>query len=124
MTDTVAHRRDRHGISHSALLEVVTAAAMQKILEAEKGDVILPDETQLEEETTLVYDNIDRLEETLSGKGTSHRVNGIAVQRGFISTSGKKKEPQYQRTNAEVFRWKIRALPHTMLEQSGLYHHT
>jgi len=24
--------------------------------------------------------NIDRLEETLTGKGTSHRVNGIAVQ--------------------------------------------
>ena len=43
-----------HGISHSALLEVVTAAAMQKILDAEQGDVVLPDETQLDEETTLV----------------------------------------------------------------------
>ena len=32
----------------------------------------------------LVYDNIDRIEETLSGKDTTHRVNGIAVQRGFI----------------------------------------
>ncbi|CAH3137149.1 unnamed protein product, partial [Porites lobata] len=30
--------------------------------------------------TTLAWDNIDRLEETLSGEGTSHRVNGIAVQ--------------------------------------------
>ena len=30
--------------------------------------------------TTLAFDNIDRLEETLSGSGTSHRVNGIAVQ--------------------------------------------
>ncbi|KAG0723975.1 hypothetical protein GWK47_041585 [Chionoecetes opilio] len=29
---------------------------------------------------TLAWDNIDRLEETLSGAGTSHRVNGIAVQ--------------------------------------------
>ena len=28
----------------------------------------------------LVWDNIDRLEETLSGKGTSHSVSGIAVQ--------------------------------------------
>ena len=28
----------------------------------------------------LVWDNIDRLEETLSGKGTSHRVSGIPVQ--------------------------------------------
>ena len=30
--------------------------------------------------TTLVWDNIYRLEETLSGGGTSHRVNGIAIQ--------------------------------------------
>ena len=30
--------------------------------------------------TNLAWDNKDRIEETLSGKGTSHRVNGIAVQ--------------------------------------------
>ena len=28
----------------------------------------------------LVFDKIDRLEETLSGEGTSHRVNGILIQ--------------------------------------------
>ena len=27
-----------------------------------------------------MWDNIDRLEETITGKDTSHRVNGIAVQ--------------------------------------------
>ena len=80
-----------HGISHSALLEVITAAAMQKILDTALNDVVLPDETQLAEPTTLVYDNIDRLEETLSGEGTSHRVNGIAVQRGFIGPLPMKK---------------------------------
>ena len=31
-----------------------------------------------------MWDNIDRLEETLSGAGTSHRVNGIAIQPEFI----------------------------------------
>ena len=31
-------------------------------------------------DTTLAFDNIDRLEKTLSGSATSHRVNGIAVQ--------------------------------------------
>ena len=31
-----------------------------------------------------MYDNIDRLEETLSGGGTTHRVNGIAIQKAFI----------------------------------------
>lgn len=30
--------------------------------------------------TNLAWDNIDCLEETLAGKVTSHRVNGIAVQ--------------------------------------------
>jgi len=30
--------------------------------------------------TNLAWDNIDRLEEILTGKGTSHQVNGIAVQ--------------------------------------------
>ena len=34
----------------------------------------------------LVYHNIDRLEEILSGSGTRHRVNGIAVQIGFIGS--------------------------------------
>ena len=34
--------------------------------------------------TTLAWDNIDRLEETTSGEGTSHRVNGIAVQPRII----------------------------------------
>ena len=28
----------------------------------------------------LTWDNIDRLEETIGGQGTSHRVNGIAIQ--------------------------------------------
>ena len=30
--------------------------------------------------TNLAWDNIDRLEKTLTGKGTSHHVNGIVVQ--------------------------------------------
>jgi len=31
-----------------------------------------------------VYDNIDFLEKTLPGGGTTHRVNGIAIQKAFI----------------------------------------
>ena len=30
--------------------------------------------------SNLVWNNVDRLEETLIGKGISHQVNGIAVQ--------------------------------------------
>ena len=34
--------------------------------------------------TTAVYDNIDRLEETLGGCGTTHRVNGVLVHQTFV----------------------------------------
>ena len=40
----------------------------------------LPENIQAYFNTTLAWDIINRLEETLSGAGTSHRVNGIAVQ--------------------------------------------
>ena len=44
------------------------------------NEVPLPENIQAYGNTTLAWDNIDRLEKTLSGAGTSHRVNGIAVQ--------------------------------------------
>lgn len=48
---------------------------------AASADAIpLPQNTKPGLFTTLAWDNIDRLEETISGEGTSHRVNGIAVQ--------------------------------------------
>ena len=34
--------------------------------------------------TTAVYDNIDRLEETLGGCGKTHRVNGVLVHQTFV----------------------------------------
>ena len=43
-------------------------------------EVPFPENIQAYVNTTLAWDNIDRLEETLSGAGTSHRVNGIAIQ--------------------------------------------
>ena len=42
--------------------------------------VILPQNIQPYVFTNLSWDNIDRLEATVTGAGTSHRVNGIAVQ--------------------------------------------
>ena len=44
------------------------------------NEVPLPENIQAYGNITLAWDNIDRLKETLSGAGTSHRVNGIAVQ--------------------------------------------
>ena len=65
-----------HGIAYSQLEEINTALCLQKLAATSRNEVPLPDNIN----TTLAWDNIDRLEETLSGEGTSHRVNGIAVQ--------------------------------------------
>ena len=44
-----------------------------------ENTVPLPDIIKSYVSTSLVWDNIDVLEETLSVGGTSHRVNGIAI---------------------------------------------
>lgn len=44
------------------------------------GNVPLPENTHPFISTTLAWDNIDRLEETVHGAGTSHCVNEIVVQ--------------------------------------------
>lgn len=68
-----------HSVSYSQIEEIDTALCIQK-LERSKDDFPLPADMYPGVFTTLAWDNIDRLEETLSGEGTSHRVNGIAVQ--------------------------------------------
>ncbi len=68
-----------HGISYSKLMEIDTALCLQKLTTEGEG-VVLPSTVHPCVPTTLAFDNIDRLEETLSGEGTSHRVNGIIVQ--------------------------------------------
>lgn len=47
---------------------------------AATNKIPLPDNIHPHVSTILAWDNIDRLEANLSGEGTSHRVNGIAVQ--------------------------------------------
>ena len=46
---------------------------------------VTPDQVKPYVPTALAWDNIDRLEEPLTGRGTSHRVNGIAVQPRMLS---------------------------------------
>ena len=69
-----------HGISYSKLEEIERALCLQKIENVNETGVALPLNVYPRAPTTLAFDNIDRLEETLNGCGTSHRVNGIAVQ--------------------------------------------
>ncbi len=69
-----------HGMSYSQLEENDTDLCLQKSAAAFNHRVVLPASIKPHVFTNLSWDNIDRLEETLTGKGTSHRVNGIAVQ--------------------------------------------
>ena len=69
-----------HGISYSQLEENETALCLQKLAAASNQRVVLPACIKHHVFTNLAWDNIDRLEETLTGKGTSHRFNGIAIQ--------------------------------------------
>lgn len=69
-----------HGISYSQLEEVDTSLCLQKLAMTPEDGVPLPNNIYPGQNTVLAFDNIDRLEGTLSGGGTSHRVNGIAVQ--------------------------------------------
>ena len=68
-----------HSVSYSTMEEISTALCLQKLSSGD-GDISLPSNLHNQVFTTLAWDNIDRLEETISGGGTSHRVNGIAVQ--------------------------------------------
>ena len=73
-------KRLGHGISYSKLEEIETALCLKKIESEEEMAVILPSNIYPGVPTTLAFDNIDRLEETLSGGETSHGVKGIVIQ--------------------------------------------
>lgn len=67
-----------HVPSYDKILRAETALAYKQLAN-QKGNH-LPEGFQRGVFTNLVYDNIDFLEETLSGAGTSHYTNGIMFQ--------------------------------------------
>ena len=69
-----------HGMSYTQLEENDTALCLQKLASGLDEKVSLPASIKPQVFTNLAWDNINRIEETLSGKGTSHHVNRIAVQ--------------------------------------------
>ena len=72
-----------HGISYDLVEEIETEYALQVINEQRENRVFIPANVMQEEARStvalMVADNIDNLECTLSGSGTSHRVNSILV---------------------------------------------
>lgn len=65
-----------HGVSYTQLEEIDTVLCLQKLASAGDG-AALPGRISSHVFTTLAFDNTDRLEETITGESTSHRVNGI-----------------------------------------------
>lgn len=58
---------------------VLLADCLQKLGSTPENLIPLPGNIKPYISKTLALDNVDRLEETLSGEGKSHRVNGIAL---------------------------------------------
>lgn len=65
-----------HGISYSQMEENDTALCLQKLAQGLNERVVLPSSIKPNVFTNLAWDNIDRLEETLSGHGTSIALMG------------------------------------------------
>ena len=76
----IRNLRFGHGVSYSQLEENDTALCLQKLAANLNQTTRLLGTIQPNVLTNLAWDNIDRLEETLTGGGTTHTVNGIAVQ--------------------------------------------
>ncbi len=69
--------RLKHSVSHSQMEEFDTALCLQMLKLVDDGKVLLNAHPCVF--TTLAWDNIDRVEKTLSRGGISHIVNGIAI---------------------------------------------
>ena len=76
-----------HGVAYSLIEELNTALCLQKKAMTPENAVPFPDNIKPHISTLPAWNNIDRLEETLSGGGTSHRVNGIAIQARQMSSN-------------------------------------
>ena len=88
-----------HSIAHTTLTEYNTALATQQV---NLGDSALPSQVQPKLFTTIVWDNIDFGEETLSGKGTTHSTNGIVIQRSTQQMQHIVPAPTVKRTRART----------------------
>lgn len=65
-------------MSYSELEKIGAVLRLQK-LELADENIVLPN-AHPHAFTTLAWDNMDRFEAIPSGEGTSHRLNGIAIQ--------------------------------------------
>ena len=71
-----------HGVSYTKLSEISTETAYDTVENNTRDDVWLPENVKPMAFTMIIEDNIDRNEQTLSGYGTTHKVNSIMIQPG------------------------------------------
>ena len=69
---------------HTQNLRKLIQVSVSRKLALSDGNIALPSNIHDSIFNILAWDNIDQLQETISGKGTFHRVNGIAVQAKYV----------------------------------------
>eukprot|EP00794_Sanderia_malayensis_P008564 gene8564-9480_t len=93
-----------HGVSYSKKLEIDNAFVLRKVAAQARRRFVLLGKIYPQVQVSFVYDNIDWLQETLSGANTSHRVNRVFIQKEIIdsqpenSTAGTTIERSHQRS--------------------------
>ena len=70
-----------HGIFYSKVLQIETAIASIKL---SMSITLLPNEIHQHILTSVVFENTDRLEETLSRSGITHYINEILIQQASL----------------------------------------
>ena len=104
MTGSVRLLKILHGLKHIASTDTISRhdTALAIISSEEDGkDIKIPRNISQDIFATIVWDNNDFNEETLSGKGTTHVANGIIVQNEntrFAGLAGKATVSKKQRT--------------------------
>ena len=95
MTGSERLLRILHGLGHTASIATVhrhdTALALVSSYSVEK-ELPIPRNMSRKQFTTLVWDNNDFSEETISGKGTTHVANGIILQNASSGCTLEKKQ--------------------------------
>ena len=100
-----------HGLSYSQIEEIDTALCLHKLARRNEDGVALPEFIQQFIQASCAWDNIDRLEETLSGGGTSHRVNGIIVQKKMFGPEPQRRFPNQPRDKGRTVKFVEADLP-------------
>ena len=99
MTGSIRLLKILHGLGHTASIDTVYRHDSALALASSNGqEIIIPRNMNPEAFTTIVWDNNDFSEETLSGTGTTHVANGIIIQNEDIRLGEKTTVSKKHRT--------------------------